>query len=401
MPRSKRSWSIPAALVAAEAERAEAESVLGEARLALEAAEQARAVALAQAAAARAAAAEQAQRLRATAAETAAGLRRAAQEQAATLRRTAQARAAELRTAAREHAKAVRTQAEAALAAAREQATAAESLRARLAAEVQALAEILAVKDGERWPRMVDQLDVPAGLEAALGAALGEELESAADTDAARHWRDLPPLDPLPALPDGATPLHRLVRAPAALTRALSQIGLAADGAAAQAGLLPGQSLVSREGAVWRWDGYVIQAGTPTPAAIRLQQRNRLADLRARLADAVTAATQARAARDSAEQAERAARAEAEAAEQAAAAEATATERTAEAEAEAAERTGRSEAEAAEARARGEAERLERELARIRRVRRNVTRTPSNSRPVRCGARPNNAPSARVPPPPR
>ena len=35
------------------------------------------------------------------------------------------------------------------------------------------------MKDGERWPPMVDSLTVAAGLEAALGAALGEELTSA------------------------------------------------------------------------------------------------------------------------------------------------------------------------------------------------------------------------------
>ncbi len=61
-------------------------------------------------------------------------------------------------------------------------AAATEPPAATLAAEVQALAEVLAVKDGELWPPMVDQLVVPDGLEAALGAALGEELDSAADT---------------------------------------------------------------------------------------------------------------------------------------------------------------------------------------------------------------------------
>ena len=68
-----------------------------------------------------------------------------------------------------------------ALAAARERQTAADSAHAKLAAEAHALAEVLAVKDGERWPPMVDALSVPAGLETALGAALGEELTSAAD----------------------------------------------------------------------------------------------------------------------------------------------------------------------------------------------------------------------------
>ena len=351
----------PATLAAAETERQQAEAALAEARTAQERAEESRAAALKQAAAARAAAAEAAQRLRATATETAARLRRTAQETAAALRRAAQERAAALRTASHEQATKLRADAGAALAAAREQAAAAESARTKLAAEAQALAEVLAVSDGERWPRMVDQLEVPAGLESALGAALGEELESAADTGAARHWRELPPLDPLPVLPDGVTPLAELVRAPAALARALSQIGLAETGAAAQAALRPGQTLVSREGAVWRWDGYVIQADTPTPAAIRLQQRNRFLQVRTRLAEATGAAEQARAALRTTEAAEQAARAEAAAAEQAAGTEAASAERTAAAEAEAAERTARSEAEATERTARDSAERLERD----------------------------------------
>jgi len=168
-----------------------------------------------------------------------------------------------------------------ALAAAREAQAAADSAHAKLAAEARALAEVLSVKDHERWPPMVDSLSVPPGLETALGAALGEELTSAADRDAARHWRELPAFDPSPALPEGAQPLSALVQGPPALARVLSQTGLVdqASGEACQTLLAPGQVLVSREGAVWRWDGYTIRAGTPTPAAVRLQQRNRLSVL--------------------------------------------------------------------------------------------------------------------------
>src|SRR5262249_20212807 len=49
------------------------------------------------------------------------------------------------------------------LAGAREALTGAESVRAKLAAEAQALAQVLAVKDAERWPPMVDALSVPEG----------------------------------------------------------------------------------------------------------------------------------------------------------------------------------------------------------------------------------------------
>ena len=191
-----------------------------------------------------------------------------------------------------------------ALAAARESQSGAESARAKLAAECQALAEILAVKDGERWPPMVDALTVPPGLEAALGAVLGEELTSALNPEAARHWRELAPFDPVPGLPDGATPLAAMVRGPAVLDRVLSQIGLVENDAPSlerQSALAPGQVLVSRSGAVSRWDGYTIRAGTPVAATVRLQQRNRLAELRDRLADAEQRAAAARAERAAAE----------------------------------------------------------------------------------------------------
>jgi len=43
---------------------------------------------------------------------------------------------------------------------------------------------------------------------------------------------------------------------------------------------------VSSDGAVWRWDGFRKPADTATPAAVRLQQRARLADVAAALAEA-------------------------------------------------------------------------------------------------------------------
>jgi chromosome segregation protein len=208
---------------------------------------------------------------------------------------------------AAEHGRATAMQA---LAAARDAQSAAESVRTKLAAEANALAEVLAVKDGERWPPMVDALSVPAGLEAALGAALGEELTSATDRGAPRHWRELPEFDPIPALPFTISSLAGFVQGPPALARALSQIGLVDDetsGDTSQPKLAPGQMLVSRAGAVWRWDGYTIRAGTPTAAAVRLQQRNRLSALKHDLEATGQAASIARAALDAAETADRAA----------------------------------------------------------------------------------------------
>ncbi len=206
-----------------------------------------------------------------------------------------------------ERAEAERGKAVAAAGKARERHAALDAKRHKLAAAVAALTEVLAVKDGERWPPVIDRLAVPTGLEAALGAALGEELGAAADPSRPRHWRLLPEVAAA-ALPGPC--LAETVRGPDVIGRALAHIGLVeseAAGDAAQPGLLPGQSLVSRDGAVWRWDGYTVRAGTPTAAGVRLQQRNRLRSLQAELQGVTTECDAGRAARDAANTAERAA----------------------------------------------------------------------------------------------
>jgi chromosome segregation protein len=231
-------------------------------------------------------------------------LNSAVDEEAAAQSALAEARAA-VESAEQTHAAAA-----AALAVARDTRSKAEGARAKLAAETQALAEVLAVKDGETWPPMIDSLTAPAGLETALGAALGEELTSALDPDADRHWRVLPPFADVAPLPAGATALAEMIEAPVALTRSLSQIGLVEDEQAAwecHADMSPGQLLVSRAGAVWRWDGYTIRAGAPTPAAVRLRQRNRLNGLREALSRAEQEAERTGSAQTEAEQRARAA----------------------------------------------------------------------------------------------
>lgn len=159
---------------------------------------------------------------------------------------------------------------------------------ARIETEARTLAKILNAASGDLFPSVLEQISVERGYETALGAALGEDLDVPLDRSAPVHWgqSEIQPSDA--ALPEGIKSLASVVRAPAQLARRLAQIGIveAADGRRLQTLLAPGQRLVSREGALWRWDGFTASADAPTAAAQRLAQKNRLAELDAEAVDA-------------------------------------------------------------------------------------------------------------------
>ena len=154
----------------------------------------------------------------------------------------------------------------------------------KLQAEAVALEELLAEpKTAGAWSPIIDTVSVDPGFEAALGAAVGDDLSAAGDDTSPMRWMQLPAFMEGHALPEGARPLSDVVRAPDRLARRLSQVGVVADAAAAnalQAQLKPGQRLVTAGGDLWRWDGFVSAAGSANAAATRLKQRNRLKELR-------------------------------------------------------------------------------------------------------------------------
>ena len=166
---------------------------------------------------------------------------------------------------------------------------------ARLKAEEKAISTLLG-SDGGLWPKLIDSLKAQPGYEAAVAAALGDDLDAPLDEAAPIHWRTLPPMAAGASLPEGATSLSAFVNAPPALARRLSHIGVVAAerGDALQMSLPAGMRLVSREGALWRWDGFRSAAEAETPAAIRLAQRNRLDELRDEIAEADRLAAEAR-----------------------------------------------------------------------------------------------------------
>ncbi len=147
-------------------------------------------------------------------------------------------------------------------------------------AEREALRKILAVNDSEDWRPLLEDVDVDPGYETALAAALGDDLSAATDETAPAHWALGEGVFAEP-LPFEATPLAQFARAPAQLHRRLAAIGLVdrADLQRLKPSLRPGQRLVTKEGDLVRWDGFVSRADAKTAAAVRLEQRNRIVAL--------------------------------------------------------------------------------------------------------------------------
>ena len=170
-----------------------------------------------------------------------------------------------------------------------------------LRAEVTALAKLLE-RDTAEGGQILDRLQVEMGFEKALGAALADDLRAPqVEGDGPSGWTELPDYDEAQALPPGVPPLSNHVSVPDVLARRMAQIGLIdpEDAPRLQPLLQPGQRLVSLEGDLWRWDGYRAWAeDAPSAAALRLQQLNRLEELKQQSEHAGTRAEAARAAHE-------------------------------------------------------------------------------------------------------
>jgi chromosome segregation protein len=185
-------------------------------------------------------------------------------------------------------AEAARNNARAGLEAAQAALSDAEKRAQRLETEAKTLSKMLSLETRSLWPPVIDHIAVEKGYEKALGAALGDDLDAPADASAPMHWSTMPPDAGDPALPDGVEPLSRYVKAPEQLARRLAQIGVTdrATAASLAGSLQVGQRLVSPEGDLWRWDGFIAAAHAPTGAARRLAQRSRFAEIDGELATA-------------------------------------------------------------------------------------------------------------------
>src|SRR5205814_2334098 len=136
----------------------------------------------------------------------------------------------------------------------------------RLETEARTISKLVNGETKSLWPPIIDGVTVAKGYEKALGAALGDDLDAPVDPSAPLRWTNTGVTEGDPALPEGVEALAAHVEAPFELARRLAQIGVVAKerGAGLVSQLKTGQRLVSPEGDVWRWDGFVAAAHAPT-----------------------------------------------------------------------------------------------------------------------------------------
>lgn len=170
---------------------------------------------------------------------------------------------------------------------ARDRVLGARSTNTALEREAEGLRRML--QSSQSDDQALDHVTAKPGYEQALAVALGEDLEASLDESADRSW-SIGNVE-AEALPIAAEPLAKFVEAPAQLKTRLNAIGVVdIENLNALADeLKPGQRLVTQGGDLIRWDGLRAQAGAPSSAAARLENRNRLQDVEAALKSAVKA----------------------------------------------------------------------------------------------------------------
>jgi len=142
----------------------------------------------------------------------------------------------------------------------------------------------------------IASLKAEHGYERALAAALGEDADATIGGDGPRRWAGSAAAPDDPKLPEGAVCLADHVSAPDELKRRLKQVAVVDEDIGQK--LAVGQRLVTREGQLRRWDGFVA-SGAGAAAAERLLRANRLAALAEELPGLEKAVERASAQRDS------------------------------------------------------------------------------------------------------
>ncbi len=130
---------------------------------------------------------------------------------------------------------------------------------------------------------VIDYLDFEDGYEKSVAAVFSDELIASINDEQSSHWRILN-YNQDSIFPNGIKKFSELIKAPENLQKKLDFVGLIEDKSnilSLQESLLPGQILVSLEGEIWRWDGFVSKGkqNTSTKAVLEQLKNRRLKQL--------------------------------------------------------------------------------------------------------------------------
>ncbi len=128
---------------------------------------------------------------------------------------------------------------------------------------------------------ILDDIKADKGFELALSRALGDTLLGSTNPEMNKIWRKIDAKHQ-PEFAANLKTLDAFVKAPSELTITLKYIAIVDDydtGDSMQNSLKPGQSLVSKAGDYWRWDGFHAKAEAADQISMHLQHKNRLEEI--------------------------------------------------------------------------------------------------------------------------
>ena len=128
---------------------------------------------------------------------------------------------------------------------------------------------------------IIKNITIESSYNLAFLLALGDGIEASKDEKAPVVWNNISDKKINP-LPKGIISIKKFVNGPKEIQFFLSQVGIVknhSDGEKYHSELKPGQILVSKDGALWRWDGLYIKDGKQTITYKRIISTTKLIEL--------------------------------------------------------------------------------------------------------------------------
>lgn len=148
-------------------------------------------------------------------------------------------------------------------------------------AELRGIEAINNIKIANAKRKALDDIQVDLGYEKAFAAAMGEDCESEIGFSQNNHWLGAKVQEIIWPKDFDLKPLLNFVKAPNELKARLHAISLISDDDFDKIGDLPiGARIVTLNGRLKRWDGYVITGNSNFATAIKLEQINRANELK-------------------------------------------------------------------------------------------------------------------------